>query len=406
MGNATKKQIEYAQQISQALNISMPNAASFEAISKFISDNQSDFYRHNDEVVHQQIVDNVRIVDYASELGFTLVRRGKYFTLKEHDSVRIDPDRNCFWRNSIGGGYGNSAYGGSVIDFAKHFSGLSMQEIMVDFSARVKGMEHEVAPSIASVKEKGEFELPPRGADMRRAYAYLIKTRYIDQDVVQDFVNQKMLYQDQRGNCVFVSYDKDKQPVFACKRGTNTEKRFVADVENSDYEHGFYINNGSEKLIVTESVIDAMSIMSILKAKGIDYKSYDYLPLAGAAKFESLMNHLHDDVTREVNLALDNDEGGIQNAEKIKELIEKEGIDLDEHDWIPDYKDWNEEIKEAFKHGKRFADIKLEKELKTPIEQKKEKSFMELAKEEAKAKLDASTTSRNKQMEMELAYDE
>lgn len=73
-------------------------------------------------------------------------------------------------------------------------------------------------------------------------------------------------------------------------RGTNTEKRFVADVENSDYEHGFYINNGSEKLIVTESVIDAMSIMSILKAKGIDYKSYDYLPLAGAAKFESLMN--------------------------------------------------------------------------------------------------------------------
>lgn len=241
---------------------------------------------------------------------------------------------------------------------------------------------------------------------MRRAYAYLIKTRYIDQDVVQDFVNQKMLYQDQRGNCVFVSYDKDKQPVFACKRGTNTEKRFVADVENSDYEHGFYINNGSEKLIVTESVIDAMSIMSILKAKGIDYKSYDYLPLAGAAKFESLMNHLHDDVTREVNLALDNDEGGIQNAEKIKELIEKEGIDLDEHDWIPDYKDWNEEIKEAFKHGKRFADIKLEKELKTPIEQKKEKSFMELAKEEAKAKLDASTTSRNKQMEMELAYDE
>ena len=71
-----------------------------------------DFYRHNDEVVHQQIVDNIRIVDYASELGFTLVRRGKYFTLKEHDSVMIDPEaelflekfywwwlwKNCIWR--------------------------------------------------------------------------------------------------------------------------------------------------------------------------------------------------------------------------------------------------------------------------------------------------------------------
>ena len=215
-----------------------------------------------------------------------------------------------------------------------------------------------------------------------------------------------MLYQDQMGNCVFVSYNKDKQPVFACKRGTSTEKRFVADVKNSDYEQGFYINNGSEKLIVTESVIDAMSIMSILKAKGIDYKSYDYLPLAGAAKFESLMNHLHDDVTKEVNLALDNDKGGIENAQTIKELIAKEGIDLDEHDWIPDYKDWNEELKEAFKHGRSFADIKLEKELNTPIEPEKQKSFMEQAREEARAKLAAATVDRNKQMEMDLEYDE
>lgn len=406
MGNATKKQLEYAQQISQALNIAMPDGISFEAISKFISDNQRDFYRHNDEVVHQQIVDNIRIVDYASELGFTLVRRGKYFTLKEHDSVMIDPERNCFWRNSIGGGHGKTAYGGSVIDFAKHFSGRTMREIMVDFSGRVKGMEHVAAPSRTSVKEKGEFELPPRGSDMRRAYAYLIKTRYIDQDIVQDFVDQKMLYQDQMGNCVFVSYNKDKQPVFACKRGTSTEKRFVADVKNSDYEQGFYINNGSEKLIVTESVIDAMSIMSILKAKGIDYKSYDYLPLAGAAKFESLMNHLHDDVTKEVNLALDNDKGGSANAQTIKELIAKEGIDLDEHDWIPDYKDWNEELKEAFKHGRSFADIKLEKELNTPIEPEKQKSFMEQAREEARAKLAAATVDRNKQMEMDLEYDE
>lgn len=68
---------------------------------------------------------------------------------------------------------------------------------------------------------------------MRRAYAYLIKTRYIDQDVVQDFVNQKMLYQDQRGNCVFVSYDKDKQPVFACKRGTNTEKDLLQTLKTA-----------------------------------------------------------------------------------------------------------------------------------------------------------------------------
>ena len=47
---------------------------------------------------------------------------------------------------------------------------------------------------------------------MRRAYAYLTKTRWIDPDVVQDFVDRKMLYQDVKGNCVFLAYGADGEP--------------------------------------------------------------------------------------------------------------------------------------------------------------------------------------------------
>ena len=64
---------------------------------------------------------------------------------------------------------------------------------------------------------------------MHRAYAYLTQTRYIDQDIVQDFVNRKMLYQDVRGNCVFVAYDEKKEPVFANFRGTLSEVKFLGD---------------------------------------------------------------------------------------------------------------------------------------------------------------------------------
>ena len=42
---------------------------------------------------------------------------------------------------------------------------------------------------------------------MRKIYAYLIKTRYISQDVVNEMVHRKMLYQDTYGNCVFLGYD-------------------------------------------------------------------------------------------------------------------------------------------------------------------------------------------------------
>ena len=50
---------------------------------------------------YEEIKRQVRIEDFAERyFGFSIVRKGKYLSLKEHDSVIIDPSRNCFWRNS------------------------------------------------------------------------------------------------------------------------------------------------------------------------------------------------------------------------------------------------------------------------------------------------------------------
>ena len=133
-----------------------------------------------------------------------------------------------------------------------------------------------------------------------------------------------MLNHDQRGNCVFVSYDETGNPVFANLRGTLTEKRFLGDLPGSDYQKGFYISNGSDKEIVTESVIDAKSIMSILKGQGKDYKQYDYLPLSGTDKHESLLTLLDKTPKKEVLLALDHDNAGVKRMQQIHDtLIEK-----------------------------------------------------------------------------------
>lgn len=51
--------------------------------------------------------------------------------------------------------------------------------------------------------------------------------------------------------------------------GTNTYKRFVADVKGSDYSKGFYVDNQADKLFVGESVIDIMSKMTLLKKDGV-----------------------------------------------------------------------------------------------------------------------------------------
>lgn len=304
------------------------------------------------ESIYDRIKSGISILDYATLHGFALRRVGRYHTLTDHDSVRIDADKNCFWRNS---GIGRTTQG-SVIDFAMAFvHGDDLHAALSELSAMIgSGMQgidtarpvRHRAASMETPKKILSEELPKRAKNMHRAYAYLTQTRYIDQDIVQDFVNRKMLYQDVRGNCVFVSYDKTGQPVFANFRGTLSDVKFLGDVPGSDYSKGFYIDNNADKLIVSESVIDAMSIMSILYAQGTDYQAYDYLPLNGTDKYESLIQHLQKNPKEEVILALDHDTAGVKNMQLIHDHL-KNKLDMREEQityHVPVEKDWNADL--------------------------------------------------------------
>lgn len=383
--------------------------------------------------IYDEIKRQISIVDYAQRMGYTIEQKGRYYSLKEHDSVRIDPERNCFWRNS---GIGKNT-SGSIIDFAAEFrhdgdlhntlveltamidtsvayglreiskpdpvrntvtdkmkllygevfkeyhllknklqeqelqAGNAMDRMNLYVSAldklengikekkeisfteeeqeNLKLLGERVTNYLKQVMEpkveiKNELVLPDKAPNMKRVYAYLLKTRYLDQDVVQDLVDHKMLYQDTRGNCVFVSRDEKNDPVFACLRGTLTGSTFKGDVRNSDYTRGFYIDNQADKLIAAESVIDALSIMTILKGQGHDYKEYDYSVLAGTGKYESLVNQLQENPKKEILLAVDNDKAGIAATDKIIKLLAENNLEGKISLHIPKSKDWNQDL--------------------------------------------------------------
>lgn len=300
------------------------------------------------ENIYDKIKQQVSIIEYAKEAGYTVKRIGSYYTTAEHDSIRFDPNRNCYWQNSIPGKNG-AAEGDSVIGFAAKFVyNGDMHAALKDLTARVTGGSgstlRKITPAVPPTKKT--LKLPARGQNMHRVYAYLTQSRYIDQDVVQDFVNQKMLYQDRRGNCVFVSYGADGKPVFASFRGTLSDIKFLGDVPGSDYAQGFYINHNAKKLIITESVIDAMSVMSILHGQGLDYKEWDYLPLNGATKHEAVLKRLKSDPKEEVLLALDHDVAGVKDMARLRDsMINVLGMDetrITNH--VPEKKDWNADL--------------------------------------------------------------
>lgn len=293
--------------------------------------------KREQELVRQHI----KIVDYAVSLGFHITKVGHYYSLKEHDSVRIDAEKNCFWRNSNGAS-------GSVIDFAIEFTNMPIEDIIGNFVEMLEA--EQMLPATDKIgqepiKRQKKLVLPIRGKNMKNVYAYLISARGIDADIVSEFVKDRMLYQDVNGNCVFVCR-KDDIPVYAYKNGTNTYKPFKGDVVGCNYDYCFFINNNSKKIIVTEAIIDAMSIMTILKKKGKDYHSYNYLSLCGVDKHGSLFYHINvDGINYEkILLSLDNDNSGLNTMSQIELKLKDYKIEVEE--WIPAHtKDWNDELR-------------------------------------------------------------
>ena len=290
----------------------------------------------------------IPITEYAEYCGFTLVKKGsRYVSLKEHDSVIIDTDKNCFWRNSV---YqrGDKRGAGSVIDFAMEFMSFTepkkaMRELALIYG--ISGDSEEVSflkkeRSVSSAKHTDVIELPPASDNAKKVYAYLSQKRKIDISVIRYFLSNELLYQEKKyGNCVFVSENKK----FACMRST-ADKKFVGDVIGSDYNECFFFrpSEKSTSLIVAESVIDIMSIMTIFYQNKKRYTEYSYLALAGTNKLHSLYYHLEKEKDiKTVILAFDNDEAGEKaKASAISELS-KYNVEIKIYNPASE-KDWNE----------------------------------------------------------------
>ena len=260
----------------------------------------------------------------------------RLYTLAEHDSVRIYNDRTWYRWSRAGNG---KESGGSQIDFLMQFCGVESVHAAIHQAGEIKPREH------------AEFVLPEAMlGTYRRAYAYLIKTRGLSQQIVDYFVRDlKILYEEkEHHNLVFLGKDKDGIVRYATKRGTADiyGKKYRGDVAGNDKNYGINIvNEKSTELKVFEANIDLMSYMDI---KG-DFES-NKLVLGMTADnplVQFLKDHPH---IKKITFCMDNDEAGMLamfgNEEKagLLKKYEMQGYETDT-DTVPQgigCKDWNE----------------------------------------------------------------
>lgn len=332
------------------------------------------------------------ISQLAEEYGMTLVKkRGRRPILStvEHDSIVIYEDDNTYHRYSNGNG-------GDAVAFMMEFSGIDESDLnkhdQVNECIRILEQRLKINPELAIQqvrykREKPKFVMPEKADTDRKVRDYLCRTRGIEERIVDKWIDEGLLFQEagRYGNCVFVSRDENGNPVYGVKRSADPVRKFVVDVEGSDYSQGFFIkgkldyytkvsdNFASEhsSLFVTEAVIDLMSLQSLylrrrdyeLRQQGkLDCDSDDYenrflnsnwYSLNGCRKYDGLLNTIasHKGI-KDIFLALDNDEAGRNASKAIKEEIQKRFPDrkIDVSIRVPptEGRDWNDELKAGF----------------------------------------------------------
>lgn len=167
--------------------------------------------------------------------------------------------------------------------------------------------------------------------------------RGIDSEIIEYCISTGCLYESaEHHNVVFVGFDKNDEPRYAAMRGLS-DQRFFNEVENSDKRYSFALtfNPDNGKVHVFECVIDLLSYATLLKMQGKDWRSENYLSLAGVYKPKqdmqdtkppaALMQYLSDHPgIHELALHLDNDLAGRLATETIIVILPPGYIATDE----------------------------------------------------------------------------
>ena len=286
------------------------------------------------------LANSIDLAEYLRVRGEKLERVGiehkliYYDSSGKHDSITIRGSKWFDHKNQIGGG---------AIKFMQEFYDMDFQTAVQELLGQTVTPLSHSPPKVSAKEEKKEFRLPEANTNMHRVYAYLIKQRFISPDIISHFAKQHTLYEDkEHHNAVFVGVDENGVPRQASKRSTNSYgNSFRITCQGSDTRYSFAHFGESKRLYVFEAPIDMMSFLTLYPK---DWQKHSCIAMNGVyenAVLSALKNHTN---LSKVILCVDNDEGGIEAVDRLRDILHKKGYP-DVKRLAPKFKDWNEALK-------------------------------------------------------------
>ncbi len=244
---------------------------------------------------------------------------GNSYHTSTHDSLKISNGLWCWWSRGVGGknalDYLTQVRG---LDFTEAV-GLILHDTPVYFSAQSRPPPVLEAPKVTVLPEPND--------NNRRVFAYLC-SRGIDPEIINHCIRHGQLYEErEHHNAVFVGFDGDT-PKCASMRSTLTDSTFLRDAECSDrrFSFSFTASDRNCALVVTESAINLLSYLTLMKRERYDWREVNGVSLMGVYKPRednptvpaALTQYLKDhSYIRRIALCLDSDEAGRDAAQGI-----------------------------------------------------------------------------------------
>lgn len=291
----------------------------------------------NASVTEEQIerARNASLAEYFQRNGYECELKRNELHVKNYGGLFVNIHTNSWYCFSADGQRG----GKNAINCLTDVIGLDFKTAVVELAGGGYTYTHshtDQSKNFSLSAQKKELELPEKDDNMRKVFAYLCTTRKINPEIISQLAHDGLLYQDKKGNAVFVHKNEMGEIIGAEIQGTNSFKRFKG-VATGTSDSVFSVKIGDpKKCYVFESAIDLLSFKQLANQEKIQNSVLVSMAGLKPNTLKSLA-----DKGMKMYSCVDCDDAGnrfteANNLVSCRRILEEQGV-----------KDWNDLLKKS-----------------------------------------------------------
>lgn len=208
------------------------------------------------------------ITEYFRSRGYSCDREGKEIHIHGFGGMKVKEDTNEYYIHS------RSVGGVGLVNCLMKAFEISFPEAVGEaLDGGIPGSEYSAEKRTVNLSDRKTSEetpkpavIPEAAADNKRVYAYLSNERCISPKIIKELINSGLLYQDIKGNAVFL-HRRDNIQCGAEIHGTGRKRYTIGNTSYTDI---------SDKRIISVEPCEAEMLGRFLENTDISFSGYVY----------------------------------------------------------------------------------------------------------------------------------